>query len=249
MSITAPAGTDGSGSGKAGGFTRRLFLAALAVAPAILAIPSSLRAFFLRTFPVRTVERDTFAFDAGTGTIYWKETKSREPFALLLDGLVEKPIRLSYAELQAMPQVSQISDFHCVEGWSIQDVEWKGIRFQELLKKVKLTDGVAYVTFHSLGSTGSQPFGQDHYIESFAIKDLVDPKKECLLAFGQDGKPLTHDHGAPCRVIAPFDLAYKNIKFVCRMEFSQYQKAGWWTLVEPMYPVNAPVPLERLRKR
>jgi DMSO/TMAO reductase YedYZ molybdopterin-dependent catalytic subunit len=228
---------------------RRLFLVSTTVLSLFLSLPSSLKAFFLRSFPVRTVEKDTFRFEPETGMIYGKEKKTREPFRLLLDGLVEKPVTLSYEDLKNLPRVKQVSDFHCVEGWSVQDVTWGGVRFAEIMKKVKITGEAKYAVFHSLGTTSSKPAGQEHYVESFPLTELLDPKTECLLALTQDGKPLSHDHGAPCRVIAPFDLAYKNIKYVCRVEFSKYQKAGWWTLANPYYPVEAPVPAERLRKK
>jgi DMSO/TMAO reductase YedYZ molybdopterin-dependent catalytic subunit len=225
---------------------RRLFLGFMAVFPLVLSIPSSLKAFFLRSFPVRTVEKGTFRFEPETGMV---RGKAVEPFRLLLDGLVEKPVYLSYEDLKNMPQVRQVSDFHCVEGWSVRDVPWGGVRFAEILKRVKIKTGAKYAVFHSLGTTSSRPAGQDHYIESLPLAELLDPKKECLLALTHEGKPLTHDHGAPCRVVAPFDLAYKNIKYVCRVEFSKDPLPGWWTLANPIYPIEAPVPTERLRKK
>ncbi|MCX8070560.1 MAG: molybdopterin-dependent oxidoreductase, partial [Thermodesulfovibrionales bacterium] len=56
------------------------------------------------------------------------------------------------------------------------------------------------------------------------------------------------DSGAPLRVISPFDLAYKSIKFVHRIEFDKSPRDGWWTIANPIYPQNAPVPKDRLRK-
>ena len=74
-------------------------------------------------------------------------------------------------------------------------------------------------------------------------------KKECLLALSLDGKPLSHDHGAPLRVVSPYDLAYKSSKFVTRIHFSKSREPGWWTLANPVYPSEAPVPKSRLRQQ
>jgi DMSO/TMAO reductase YedYZ molybdopterin-dependent catalytic subunit len=180
--------------------------------------------------------------------ITWKSDKE-ELFRLAIDGLVEEKLTLTYEELKKFPQVTQVSDFHCVEGWSVADIKWGGIRFSELLKSIKVKPQAKFITFHSLGETSMKPGGQSHYVESFPIDYLIDPGKECLLALNMNDKPLPHLHGAPLRVVAPYELAYKNIKYVARMELSDTQQKGWWTLANPIYPVDAPVPRFRLRKK
>lgn len=243
-----PGGPETMADSARGGICRRLFLKCVAACSLLLTIPSSLRAFFIKTFQIRTVERDTFVFEPDTGMVYWKERKAREPYYLVVDGLVEKPLRLSYADLASLPRVSQVSDFHCVEGWSVADVPWGGIRFEEITKRAKPKAGAKYAIFHALGTTSSGSEPPDHYTECFLIAELLDPKKTCLLALTYQGKPLPHNHGAPCRVISPFNLAYKSIKYVTRIEFTKEQAAGWWTRANPIYPIDAPVPAERLRK-
>src|SRR4051812_23312520 len=37
---------------------------------------------------------------------------------LRVDGLVDRPLDLTYADLQALPRSEQVVDFHCVTGWS-----------------------------------------------------------------------------------------------------------------------------------
>jgi DMSO/TMAO reductase YedYZ molybdopterin-dependent catalytic subunit len=228
---------------------RRLLIRLLGVSSVLLSVPSLLHAFFINSFLVRSVEKDTFRFEPETGTIYWKGTGKREPFRMTVDGLVEEPVRFTYEDLLGLPQTAQVSDFHCVEGWSVKDVSWKGIRFEEIIKRVKPKADAEYAMFHALGETASPAAGLTHYIESFPVRELLDPKKACLLALVQGGKPLSHDHGAPCRVVSPFDLAYKGIKYVTRIEFSRQQRPGWWTLANPIYPMEAPVPADRLRSR
>jgi DMSO/TMAO reductase YedYZ molybdopterin-dependent catalytic subunit len=105
------------------------------------------------------------------------------------------------------------------------------------------------VVFHALGNTSDRPEGMDHYVESFPLKDLVDPTRNYLLALDLDNKPLSDDHGAPLRIVAPYDIGYKSIKYVTRIEFTKESSPGWWTLANPIYPVNAPVPASRLRTK
>lgn len=42
---------------------------------------------------------------------------------LTLDGLVEQPTVLDWSQFNALPQVTDVSDFHCVTTWSKYDCE------------------------------------------------------------------------------------------------------------------------------
>jgi len=227
---------------------RRFFLKVLGAAGFMINFPRSTLARFLDNFPIRTVEKKDFRFDPETGIVLNWNDHGDMPYQLMIDGLVEEPIKLSYKDLKTLRQIEQISDFHCVEGWSVPDIRWGGFRFEEILKRVKTKPGARFVLFHSLGETYSKPSGQKHYVESFPLKELLDPKREILLALEMDGRPMPHDHGSPLRVMAPYDLGYKNIKFVTRIEFTKTERPGWWTLANPIYSIKARVPNSRLRK-
>src|SRR5437868_11641188 len=56
---------------------------------------------------------------------------------LKISGLVEQPVSLTYDELRALPRVEQVSDFHCVTGWSVQSVHWGGVRMDDVLAKAR----------------------------------------------------------------------------------------------------------------
>ncbi|MDM7994970.1 MAG: molybdopterin-dependent oxidoreductase [Acidobacteriota bacterium] len=230
------------------GITRRLFLKIAGGIVMGAGIPSSLYAYFVNSLFVRTVEKDSFRFNAKTGMIEWKERKP-EAYRLKIDGLVQEKKSFSYSDLQALPQIEQVSDFHCVEGWSVQDIRWGGFRFREILSLVEPKPQATHVIFHSFGTTSSAPEGQAHYIESFPIGELLDPKRDMIFALTMNRDPLPEDHGAPLRLIAPYDMGYKSIKYISRMEFARDSRPGWWTLANPMYPMEARVPEKRLRKQ
>lgn len=208
-------------------------------------LPVRAREAFAKRFPTRTVEKSNFRFDSASGEVVWKDGR-RERYRLVLDGLVEAPGSLSYAELRAMPQVSRRADFHCVEGWSVQDAPWGGVTFATLFAHARPKREARYAVFHSLGET-TPAGGLTHYVESLPLADLLNPALESLLALDLDGVPLSDERGAPARVISPFDQAYKSIKFVTRVEFAKKAVPGWWTRANPIYPVHAPVEKQRLR--
>jgi DMSO/TMAO reductase YedYZ molybdopterin-dependent catalytic subunit len=228
--------------------TRRLFFKMTGGLFFMINASSSISASFVEKLFVRTVEDGRFKFDAATGQIEWNGP-GREQYRLAIDGLIEGKKSFSYNDLKAFRQVEQVSDFHCVEGWSVQDIRWGGFRFSEILNRVTPKPEAAYVVFHSFGKTSEAPKGQEHYIEFVPMSELLDPKRDLLLALSMNQHPLTEDHGAPLRLIAPYDLGYKSIKFITRIEFASEARPGWWTLANPIYPMEAKVPAGRLRKK
>ena len=67
----------------------------------------------------------------------------RSTWRLRIEGLVEQPVTLTYEELRRLPRAEQVSDFHCVTGWSVHDVHWAGVRFRDLLAAAGLRRGRA----------------------------------------------------------------------------------------------------------
>src|SRR6202171_5700919 len=53
---------------------------------------------------------------------------------LIADGAVEEPRRFSWKEFtEELPQVQEVSDFHCVTAWSKMDVPWEGVQLSTVL--------------------------------------------------------------------------------------------------------------------
>ena len=68
-------------------------------------------------------------------------------YRLEVGGLVEKPFKLSLAELRGLPSRTQITRHDCVEGWSCIG-KWTGAPLSELLKRAVLKSEARYVVFH-----------------------------------------------------------------------------------------------------
>jgi DMSO/TMAO reductase YedYZ molybdopterin-dependent catalytic subunit len=62
-------------------------------------------------------------------------------------GLVEKELNLDWAAFQALPQVIDISDFHCVTRWSQLDMDWQGVRAQDILGLAVPLNSAKFVNF------------------------------------------------------------------------------------------------------
>lgn len=138
-------------------------------------------------------------------------------YRFVVDGLVENPISLTYDQLLALPSVKQVSDFHCVEGWGVQNVRWEGVRLQTILDMVHPKPDAAFITFHSLDG---------YYADSLSLGQASFP--DALLAYHMYEQPLPPDHGYPLRFIMPHMYGYKGAKYLYRMEFVGSQTIGYW---------------------
>ncbi len=153
---------------------------------------------------INTVEQPRPQFDATA-------------YRLTIDGLVEQPLTLSYGELLALPAVRQVSDFHCVEGWGVDDVQWDGVSLQTIVDLVRPGPEAGFVTFHSLGEI---------YRDSLTLEQALLP--DVLVAYRMNGAELPADHGPPARLIMPRMYGYKGPKWLTRIEFRDRRDIGYW---------------------
>jgi DMSO/TMAO reductase YedYZ molybdopterin-dependent catalytic subunit len=144
-----------------------------------------------------------------------------------IGGLVETPTKVDYSIWSTLPRTSETVDFHCVEGWSVSDVEWGGVRPLDLLALAKPLTAGKFVRF----STDS-----GKYFDTLSMVQLSDGYS--LLADSLDGEPLPPAHGGPLRLVVPTQLGYKSVKFVSRIEVVDHQEKGYWE--QGGYAVDAP---------
>ena len=62
-----------------------------------------------------------------------------------------------------LPKTVSISDFHCVEGWSVVDCKWEGVHIREIEKLVKPKDVAKAVTFECADSYTTSLFREELY--------------------------------------------------------------------------------------
>jgi DMSO/TMAO reductase YedYZ molybdopterin-dependent catalytic subunit len=136
---------------------------------------------------------------------------------LRIDGLVEQPMELTYADLKALPKAKQTSDFHCVTGWSVPHVHWAGVRFKDILAAAKPLPEARALGFYSADGA---------YTDSLTWEQAHLP--DVMLAYEMDGQPLTRPHGSPARVVIPEMYGYKGTKWVDRIEVRADLLDGFW---------------------
>jgi DMSO/TMAO reductase YedYZ molybdopterin-dependent catalytic subunit len=139
-----------------------------------------------------------------------------ETYTLTIDGEVTNPVKLSWAEVLQLPKSDSVSDFHCVEGWSVLDCKWDGVRFKDIEKLVKPMHTARAVTFECA----------DAYTTSLFREELSGD--DVLLAYKLNGQVLEEGYGFPLRLIVPSKYAYKSALWVVHARFTREKELGFW---------------------
>jgi DMSO/TMAO reductase YedYZ molybdopterin-dependent catalytic subunit len=143
---------------------------------------------------------------------------NKDTYKLTVDGLVDHPLSLSYADLQAYPQISQLMDLNCVEGWNFT-AKWTGPALSAIFKDAGVKPDAIIAIFY----TADDPKGYT----SLDLKYLND--NNIILGMKLNDITLPPDRGFPFQVVANGKFGYKWAKWVTRIELSSNTNfRGYW---------------------
>jgi DMSO/TMAO reductase YedYZ molybdopterin-dependent catalytic subunit len=142
----------------------------------------------------------------------------RATYRLVVDGLVEKPLSLSYDDLLAYPQESRLMDLDCVEGWNFT-AKWTGPSLNAIFNDAGLKPEAKIVIF----DTADVPDGYSSLDLSY-VQD-----NDIIIALKLNDITLPPDRGFPFQVVAMSKFGYKWAKWVTRIEISDDTSfRGYW---------------------
>jgi DMSO/TMAO reductase YedYZ molybdopterin-dependent catalytic subunit len=104
---------------------------------------------------------------------------------------VKSPLRFSWHEFEALPQVEVVADMHCVTSWSKLDNVWRGVQAKHL---TELAGPEPEARFVSVVCNGG-------YTTNAQLAELYE--EDALFATHHNGEPLTTGHGPPVRLVIP----------------------------------------------
>ena len=133
-------------------------------------------------------------------------------YRLRIDGLVQSPLDLSYAELLALPKRDQITQHFCIQGWS-GIAKWSGVPMRVICDLVKPAPNAEWVVFYSFADG---PEGGRYY-DCHPIANMR--HEQTILAYEMNGEPLNESHGAPVRLRDEVELGFKQVKWIAAIEF------------------------------
>ncbi len=141
-------------------------------------------------------------------------------FSLRVEGLVEKPYRLTLKDLEEMKDKIEFVTLECignpVGGDSISNALWEGVTLRKIIEKAVPGEGIVKTAFHAEdGYSDSIPY-------SLSLSDDV------FLAYRMNGEPLPRQHGYPVRAIVPGIYGMKHVKWLSKIELLNFNFKGYW---------------------
>jgi hypothetical protein len=134
-------------------------------------------------------------------------------------------VSLNLRELiNRFPMHEQITRLVCVEGWSAV-AWWAGLRFDDLLRAYPPMSQAKWARVESsvnLDISGNP----DPYFVSIDLATACHP--QTLFASHLGGQPLTVEHGAPLRLLAPMKLGLKNVKAITGITYCAEEPTDYW---------------------
>lgn len=159
----------------------------------------------------------------------------RREFALTVDGLVSRPLRLTLSDLKARfaprkleavlqcagSRRKQLRAVHPIPGelaWGPEAVSngvWGGVSLNDVLWAARPTKAARHACFAGLDQArtaeGKAPFGG-------SIPMAKALRGDVLLAFTLNGRPLSPAHGFPLRGVVPGYIGARSVKWLGRIE-------------------------------
>jgi PKD repeat protein len=139
--------------------------------------------------------------------------------ALRIDGLVNRPLNLTYAELLSFPMVSEVAELKCVDGFPDVTYNWTGIPLFYLLTLAQINSEAYKVV----------TYGSDGYSSDLLVEDALKPTT--ILALGANGTSQPDISGSPTglyRLVVPNNWGYKWVSAVDEIEAVNYNYKGYW---------------------
>lgn len=156
--------------------------------------------------------------DQGNNALKGPQTIDAATYTLTVDGLVEKPLTLTYPDLQAYPQESWLMDLNCVEGWGFT-AKWTGPALNSIFNDAGVKSEAKIVIFY----TTDEPSGYSSLDLSY-IRD-----NNIIIALKLNDITLPKNRGFPFQVVAKNKFGYKWAKWITRIELSSDTTfRGYW---------------------
>lgn len=169
------------------------------------------------------------------GVAYASKGFKKNPWTVLVAGLVNKPLMFGLEELLKFPQEERIYRLRCVERWSMV-IPWVGFPLWKLLEKVEPTSQAKYVAFQTLFDPERMPNQSTGvldwpYVEGLRLDEAMHPLT--ILATGLYGETLPPQDGAPIRLVVPWKYGFKSIKSIVKISLVAAEPPTTWNIQAP----------------
>jgi DMSO/TMAO reductase YedYZ molybdopterin-dependent catalytic subunit len=142
-------------------------------------------------------------------------------WSLTVGGMVDKPLKLSLADLRGLPSATEYVTLECISnnvgGKLMSTGSFTGVSLRDLLAMAGPTSSGTWAAFKA----------NDGYAESLPIS-LINGAPEILVAYDLDGSPLPQAHGFPARMLIPGHYGMKGPKWLDSITVVDHESGGYW---------------------
>ncbi|MCB1884178.1 MAG: protein-methionine-sulfoxide reductase catalytic subunit MsrP [Geminicoccaceae bacterium] len=176
-------------------------------------------------------------YEFGSNKQIWQAAQDLpvQPWQVVIDGLVDKPMTLDAADLvEKMPLEERVYRHRCVEAWSMV-VPWTGFPLKALVDMAAPQGSAKYLVMQTFEDSDVAP-GQRQfwypwpYIEGLTIQEATNPL--AFLVTGLYGKPVPRQNGAPLRLAIPWKYGFKSVKSIVRFTFAEERPVSFWEQIQ-----------------
>ena len=172
---------------------------------------------------------------------------NQESWRLSIGGCVARPLELTWAELNALPQRTVLATVECAGNgrsflsprmpgvpWgagAVAHAEWSGVPLSAVLEQAGIQAGALEVVFAG-ADRGTEP---DHPEVMAFERSLPLAKalhRDTLIALRMNGEPLTPSHGSPARLLVPGWYGVASVKWLTNIEVSRTPFRGYFQSVK-----------------
>ena len=145
-----------------------------------------------------------------------------ETWSMSIEGMVDRPLTFTYADLAARKQVERTITLACVSnyvgGREVGNAVWEGVLLADLLREAGVQSGAEQVFSTSV----------DGWTCGFPVSVALDGR-DALLALRMNGEPLPAKHGYPVRLVVPGLYGYVSAtKWLQTIKLTTWDEAGYW---------------------
>ncbi|MDQ1205449.1 molybdopterin-dependent oxidoreductase [Microbacterium sp. SORGH_AS_0862] len=171
--------------------------------------------------PLFTPNADFYRVD----TALTVPTVDPNTWRLVIDGMVDKRVELSFDDLIALGLDEYVITLTCVSnevgGDLVGNARWLGVPVRTVLAAAGVQSGADMVLSRSVdGFTASTP-----------LESLTDPGVDAIFAVAMNGEPLPLEHGFPVRMVVPGLYGYVSAtKWVEELKVTTFAAdTAYWT--------------------